>query len=52
MTAEEHSDRMAFDMEVCMKQKCRNEFLHAEKKWHPLTFVDIYRMFMESTVRR
>ena len=30
MAAEGHSDRMAFDMEVCMETKCVTEFLHAE----------------------
>jgi len=31
MTAEGQSDKMASDMEVRMKQRCINEFLHAEK---------------------
>ena len=45
MTAEGQSDRMACDMEVCMKQRCVIEFLHAEKiapsdiHWHLL---DVY----------
>jgi len=32
MAAEGQSDRMASDTEVRMKQKCRIEFLHAEKE--------------------
>jgi len=39
MTAEEQSDKMVSDVEVCMKQSCVTEFLHAEK-WHPLAFID------------
>ena len=38
MAAEEQSDKMAADVEVCMKQRCVNEFLHKEKNgthWHP-----------------
>jgi len=31
MTAEGQSDKTASDMEVCMKQRCVTEFLHAEK---------------------
>ena len=31
MTAEGQSDKLASDMEVCMKQRCVIEFLHAEK---------------------
>ena len=31
MTAEGQSDKMASDMEVCMKQRCVIEFLHVEK---------------------
>ena len=31
MTAEEQSDKMVTDMEVCMKQMCVIEFLHVEK---------------------
>ena len=31
MAAEGQSDTMASDMEVCMKQRCVTEFLHAEK---------------------
>jgi len=31
MTAEGQSDKMAYDMEVRMKQRCVTEFLHAEK---------------------
>ena len=31
MAAEQHSNQMASDMEVCMKQMRRIEFLHAEK---------------------
>jgi len=40
MAAEGHSDTMAFDVEVQMKQSFGTEFLCAEKKWHPLTFTD------------
>ena len=38
MAAEGQSDKMAFDMEVCMKQRGVTEFLHAEKI--ALTFTD------------
>jgi len=31
MTAEGHSDRIVYDMKVCMEQSCVTEFLHAEK---------------------
>jgi hypothetical protein len=31
MTAEGQSDKMVSDMEVCTKQRCVNEFLHAQK---------------------
>jgi len=31
MAAEGHSDRMSSDVEEQMKQRCVNEFLHAEK---------------------
>ena len=31
MAAEGQSDTMVSDMEVCMKKKCINEFLHVEK---------------------
>jgi len=31
MAAEGQSDRMASDMEVCMKQRCVVKFLHTEK---------------------
>ena len=31
MAAEGQSDKMAFDMEVCMEQMCFTEFLHVEK---------------------
>jgi len=31
MTAEGQSDKMASDIEVCMKQRCVIEFLHVEK---------------------
>ena len=31
MTAEGQSDKMASDMEVCMKQRCVFQFLHAKK---------------------
>lgn len=31
MAAEGSSDRMVSYMELCMKQRCGNEFLHVEK---------------------
>jgi hypothetical protein len=31
IAAEEHSDKMSYDMEVRTKRKCVAEFLHAEK---------------------
>jgi len=31
MTAEGQSDKVASDMEVCMKQRCVTEFLYVEK---------------------
>jgi len=31
MTAEGQPDKMVSDIEVCMKQRCVIEFLHAEK---------------------
>ena len=40
MAAEGQSDRMASDMEVCMKQRGGTEFFHDGKKWHPLVFID------------
>jgi len=40
VAAEGQSDRMVSDMEVWMKQKSVIEFLHSEKKWHPLAFTD------------
>ena len=47
MAAEGQSDKMASDMEVCMKQRCVIEFLHAEKNgthWHSLiSLLSIYR---------
>ena len=43
MAAEEQSDQMASDMEVCMKQRCVIEFLHEEKK----APVDIYRPLLD-----
>ena len=30
----EQFDKMASDTEVCMKQRCRSEFLHVEKMEH------------------
>jgi len=57
MTAEGQSDKMAFDMEVHMKQRCVIEFLHAEK----IAPNDIHRRLLNvygdqtvnvSTVRR
>ena len=43
MAAERHSDRMASDMEVCMKQRCAIEFLHVGKyctHWHSLMLTE------------
>ena len=37
--AEGQSDRIASDMEVCMKQRCATEFLHVEKN----LFIDIHQ---------
>jgi len=31
MSAEEQSDKMVTNMEVCTKKRCVTEFLHAEK---------------------
>jgi hypothetical protein len=42
MTAEEQSDKMVTDMEVCMKQRCVTEFLHAEK----IAPTDIYQRLL------
>jgi len=47
MAAEGRSDRMVSDVEVQMKQRWVSEFLHAEKKWHPLTFISACWKFME-----
>ena len=47
MAAEGQSDTMASDMEVCMKQRCVTEFLHAEKT----ASIDTHQcfwMFMET----
>ena len=44
MAAEGQSDKMASDMEVCLKQRCGIEFLHAEKK----ASTDTCWMFMEA----
>jgi len=44
MAAEGWADTMASDMEVCMEQRCGNEFLHEAKNvptdihQHPLNF--------------
>ena len=48
MAVEGQSDEMVSGMEVQMKRKCETELLHAEKKWHPLTFIDTYWTFMET----
>ena len=45
MAAEGHSDKMAPDMEVWMKQSCVTEFLHAEKTdthWHSSTLPECF----------
>jgi hypothetical protein len=39
MAAEGQSDKMAFAMEVRMKQRCVTEFLH-EEKLQLMTFTD------------
>jgi len=45
MAAEGQSDKMTSDMELCVKQRCATDFLHAEKiapldiHWH---FLNIY----------
>jgi len=43
MAAEEQSDKMVSDMEVCMKQRGRIEFLHAQKK---IAFIIIHLLLM------
>ena len=46
MAAEGQSDRMASDMEECMKQRGVTEFLHAEKKstpWQSLTLAECFQ---------
>jgi len=43
MAAEEQTDRMASDMEVCMKQRCVTEFLHEGKNgthWQSLMLAE------------
>ena len=40
MAAEEQSDKMIFDLEVCMKQSCVIEFLPRGKERKPLTFIE------------
>ena len=42
MEAEEQSDKMASDMEVCMKQRCLIEFLRVEK----MVPIDIHQCFL------
>ena len=42
MAAEKQFDKMASDMEVPMKQRYVFEFLFAEKKWHPMTFINVF----------
>ena len=42
MAAEEQTDRIVSDMEVCIKQKFIIEFLHAEKMVH----TDIHRWLL------
>jgi len=39
MSAEEQSDKMVTNMEVCTKKRCVTEFLHAEK----MTSTDIHQ---------
>ena len=48
MAAEEQSDRMASDMEVCMKRKDVSVNLLMHKKWHPLASIDVCYTFMET----
>ena len=57
MAAEEQSDKMVPEMEMCMKQRCVIEFLHTEK----MALVDIHQHLLNgcgdqtvdvSTVRR
>ena len=45
LAAERQSDWMVSDTEMCMKQRCGTEFLHAEKI-HPLTFINICWTFL------
>jgi len=42
MAAEGQFDTMASDMEVFMKQRCENEFLHGKKKLHPMTLIGAF----------
>ena len=44
MAAEGQSDKMASDMEKCMKQRCGSEFLHAEK----MALMDIHRHLLNT----
>ena len=48
MAAEWQFDKTASDMEVRMKQRSVIEFLHAQKKWHLLTFISASWALMES----
>ena len=47
MGPEGQSDRMASVMEVQKKQRYGIELLHVQK-WHPLTFINVCWMFMET----
>ena len=48
MAVEGQYDRMVSDMELYIKQMCVIEFLHAQKKLHPLAFTDACWMFLET----
>mgnify|MGYP001855888189 CR=1 FL=1 len=43
MAAEGQSEKMASDKEEQMRHKCA-----MEKKWHPLTFIDVFYMLIET----
>lgn len=43
MEAEEWSDQMTSDMEVCLKQRSGTEFIHAEN----IPFIDIHQRLLD-----
>ena len=48
MAAEGQSDRMAFDMEVHVKQRSVTVNSSIWKQWHTLTLISAYWMFLET----